>query len=213
MIMTKFNILIFICFCLTSTQTLAHPHSFIDMKIAIDTHQDNYSGITYVWKMDPMTSADIAYELKGIKSDDPRWKKQEAIIMANILVQNYFTDFYYQNEKVKFKTIPDSYHLQKDGFQLIFTFSTSLVRPLPVANSLVEILTYDPTFYVSMTYQNKQQIEVPLEISANCTVILKEAEITDAMRSYAYSLDTDQSPDEDLALGKQFAQRVNIQCP
>lgn len=211
--MIKLTFFLLMLFCLTSTKTIAHPHSFIDMRIAIDTQQDNYSGITYIWKMDPMTSADIAYELKGIKNDDPRWKKQEAIIMANILVQNYFTDFYYQNKKVKFKTIPNSYRLQKDGFQLVFTFSTSLAQPLPIANSLVEILTYDPTFYVSMTYQNKQQIDVPLEIAAHCNVILKEAEITDAMRSYAFSLDTDQSPDEDLALGKQFAQRINIQCP
>ena len=212
--MPKFTLLfLMIFFCFLSTKVVAHPHSFIEMQMAIETKQDNYSGINYTWKMDPMTSADIAYELKGLKNDDPRWKQQEAIIMANILMQNYFTDFYYQGKKVSFKHIPDSYHLEKEGFQLIFSFSTSLARPLPIAGSQVEILTYDPTFYVSMTYQNKQKITLPLDIAATCTMELKEANVTDEMQAYAFSLDNSQSPDEDLGLGKQFAQRVNIQCP
>lgn len=213
MTMTQLNPLLLIILFSFSLKSLAHPHSFIEMQVAIETTQDNYSGLSYTWKMDPMTSADIAYELKGVKKDDPRWKQQEAIIMANVLMQNYFTDFYYQGKKVSFKQIPNSYHLEKEGFQLIFSFNTSFVSPLPIKDSQVEMLTYDPTFYVSMTYQNRQQIVLPLEVAANCTLVLKEAEITHAMRTYAFSLDTEQSPDEDLALGKQFAQRINIQCP
>lgn len=209
----RFFPLFFILLSVAAPQVAAHPHSFIDIKMSLGTKQDKYSNISYEWKMDPMTSADIAYELKGLKPDDPRWKQQEAIIMANVLMQDYFTDFYYQGNKVSFKRIPDSYHLEKDGFSLIFFFTASFMQPLPIANSHVEIQTYDPSFYVSMTYPNKQQITLPLEIAANCNVDLQEANITDSMRAYAFSLDKNDTADEDLALGKQFAQRVDIQCP
>ncbi len=49
----------------------------------------------------------------------------------------------------------------------------------------MEIQTYDPTFYVSMTYQNKQQVNLPLDIAANCQMELQEANVTDSMRAYA----------------------------
>ncbi|WP_369311810.1 DUF1007 family protein [Providencia rettgeri] len=203
----------FIMLSIVAPQVVAHPHSFIEMKMALETKQNDYSGISYAWKMDPMTSADILYELKGIKPDDPRWKQQEATIMANVLMQDYFTDFYYQGEKVRFKRIPDNYHLEKDGFSLVFYFTTSFMHPLPIKHAHITIQTYDPSFYVSMTYQNQQQITLPLEVAATCQLTLEEANITDSMRAYAFSLDKSDTPDEDLALGKQFAQRVDIQCP
>ncbi|WP_255586388.1 DUF1007 family protein [Providencia sp. R33] len=205
--------LFLIMLSLVAPQVAAHPHSFIEMKMTLETKQDNYSGINYVWKMDPMTSADILYELKGVKADDPRWKQQEAIVMANVLMQDYFTDFYYQGKKVSFKRIPDSYHLEKDGFSLVFYFTALFMQPLPIKDSHVTLQTYDPSFYVSMTYQNSQQITLPLELAATCKLTLEEANITDSMRAYAFSLDKSDTPDEDLALGKQFAQRVDIQCP
>ena len=211
--MMRFFPFYFLFLFIVAPLVAAHPHSFIEMQVSLENKQNKYTGISYVWKMDPMTSADIAYELKGIKPDDPRWKQQEAIIMANVLVQDYFTDFYYQGKKVSFKRIPDSYHLEKDGFSLVFFFTASFMQPLPIEGSHVEIQTYDPTFYVSMTYQNKQQINLPLDIAANCQMELQEANVTDSMRAYAFSLDKSDNPEEDLALGKQFAQRVDIQCP
>lgn len=203
----------FIILAIIAPEVAAHPHSFIEMKMTLETKQDNYSGIHYVWKMDPMTSADILYELKGVKTDDPRWKQQEAIVMANVLMQDYFTDFYYQGKKISFKRVPESYRLEKDGFSLVFNFTASLMQPLPIKDSHVTLQTYDPSFYVSMTYQNSQQITLPLELAATCKLTLEEANITDSMRAYAFSLDKSDTPDDDLALGKQFAQRVDIQCP
>ncbi|APC11114.1 MULTISPECIES: DUF1007 family protein [Providencia] len=211
--MRRFFPLYLLILAIFAPHVAAHPHSFIEMQMSLETKQNKYSGISYVWKMDPMTSADIAYELKGVKPDDPRWKQQEAIIMANILMQNYFTDFYYQDKKVNFKRIPDSYHLEKEGFSLVFFFTASFMQPLPIADSHIKIQTYDPSFYVSMTYQNKQQITLPIELAANCDIDLQEANITDSMRAYAFSLDKSDTPEEDLALGKQFAQRVDIRCP
>ncbi|MDW7588079.1 DUF1007 family protein [Providencia manganoxydans] len=210
--MMKFNILFLFFSLIFTTKSFAHPHSFIDMQVTPEIKEHQFVGLAFTWKMDPMTSADIAYELKNSKEDEPKWRAQAAAIMANILAQNYFTDFYSQGKKIAFQTLPSNYRLQRDGLQLIFSFTAQLKHPIPVAGANIEFMTYDPTFFVSMTYPDQKALHSAKAPQTQCKITLHEPDVTDELRFYAYSLDIDQSPEEDETLGLQFAQKVKIQC-
>lgn len=194
------------------SKALAHPHSFIDMQVIPDIQQQQFVGLAFTWKMDPMTSADIAYELKNHQESDPQWKQQAATIMANILAQDYFTDLYVNGKKISFQAIPSHYQLQRDGLQLIFTFTAVFKQAFPVAGANIEFMTYDPTFFVSMSYPDKTAISSPSALQSQCKISLHEADVPDELRFYADSLDIDQTAEEDTTLGLKFAQRVNIKC-
>ncbi|MCW2253947.1 ABC-type uncharacterized transport system substrate-binding protein [Providencia alcalifaciens] len=210
--MIKFKALIII-FCLFITSKgYAHPHSFIDMQVVPDIKQEQFIGLTFTWKMDPMTSVDIAYDLKKSKEGDIQWKKQAATLMANILAQDYFTDFYVQGKKMALQHLPAHYRLQREGLQVVFTFTVLFVHPFAVKNANIEFLTYDPTFFVNMTYPNNNAIILPKGLDSECKITLQEPNVADELRLYAYSLDMNQSAEDDDTLGLQFAQRVKIQC-
>lgn len=208
----KSNVL-FLSLCLVfSFKSFAHPHSFIDMQVIPEIKQQQVIGLTFTWKMDPMTSADIAYELKNSQEDDIQWKTQAATLMANILAQDYFTDFYSQGKKIAFQAIPSHYRLQREGLQLIFSFTARLKQPVPIKGLDIEFMTYDPTFFVSMTYPNQQAVILSNTLDSQCKMTLNEPNVTDELRFYAYSLDINQTPEDDTTLGLQFAQKVKIAC-
>ncbi|MEM7935208.1 DUF1007 family protein [Morganella morganii] len=207
------TLLLSFLFLLTfSPQVFAHPHSFIDMETTLVTENHTLTGIEYVWKMDPMTSADILYDLMNSKEDSPQWKKQAASVMANIIAQFYFSELSYQNKKQPFKLFPDSYRMTRQGLQIVMSFRVSLLHPIPLAGSTIELKTYEPTFFVSMTYNGKRAVHLSPPDESQCRLVFTEADPSDSLKDYALSLDTGDTPDDDLTLGRQFAQQITLHC-
>lgn len=206
-------LLSFLFLLMFSPQTLAHPHSFIDMETTLVTENQTLTGIDYVWKMDPMTSADILYDLMNTKEDSPQWKKQAASVMANIIAQSYFSELNYQNKRQPFKLFPDTYRMTREGLQIVMSFRISLLHPVPLTGSTIELKTYEPTFFVSMTYNGKRAVHLSPPDVSRCRLIFTEAEPSDTLKDYALSLDTGDTPDDDLTLGRQFAQQITLHCP
>lgn len=211
----RMNTLLLSCLVLLmfSPQIVAHPHSFIDMETTLITENQTLTGIEYVWKMDPMTSADILYDLMNTKEDSPQWKKQAASVMANIIAQSYFSELNYQNKKQPLKLFPDTYRMAREGLQIVMSFRVSLLHPIPLAGSTIELKTYEPTFFVSMTYNGKRAVHLSPPDASQCRLIFAEADPSDTLKDYALSLDTGDTPDDDLTLGRQFAQQITLHCP
>ncbi len=206
-------LLSFLVLLMFSPQTVAHPHSFIDMETTLITENQTLTGIEYVWKMDPMTSADILYDLMNTKEDSPQWKKQAASVMANIIAQSYFSELNYQNKKQPLKLFPDTYRMMREGLRIVMSFRVSLLHPIPLTGSTIELKTYEPTFFVSMTYNGKRAVHLSPPDASQCRLIFTEADPSDTLKDYALSLDTDDTPDDDLTLGRQFAQQITLHCP
>lgn len=183
------------------------------METTLITENQTLTGIEYVWKMDPMTSADILYDLMNTKEDSPQWKKQAASVMANIIAQSYFSELNYQNKKQPLKLFPDTYRMAREGLQIVMSFRVSLLHPIPLAGSTIELKTYEPTFFVSMTYNGKRAIHLSPPDASQCRLIFTEANPSDTLKDYALSLDTGDTPDDDLTLGRQFAQQITLHCP
>ncbi|MEH0876534.1 DUF1007 family protein [Pectobacterium cacticida] len=190
----------------------AHPHSFIDMQTTIESHNDHITGLRMQWTMDPITSADLLYDAGKAKPDSEVWKKLAAEVMANVLGQHYFTDIYRDDQPVKYAPVPTEYHLSRKGNQVVLAFVLPLAHPQPIAGKPFLISTYDPTYFVDMSYQNDKAITLSSALAPRCNTTLFTPKPNAELQSYALSLDKNTAPDEDIALGKQFAQRVTLQC-
>ncbi|HFK8541879.1 TPA: DUF1007 family protein [Proteus mirabilis] len=206
------SILMAFCLLMVAPKVLAHPHSFIDMQTTFNTQNDKLIGLTFSWVMDPITSMDILYDIYNAQPESDIWKKQAARLMSNILSQNYFSEFYMDGKKQNFRRIPSHYTLIKEKLRVKFNFDVLFITPLPFANHHFELLTYDPTFYVSMTYRDNTQIILPLEMIAGCEHQLIEPFADESLTEYARSLDTNDFADKDLNLGRSFTQRVQVLC-
>lgn len=190
----------------------AHPHSFIDMQTTIESHNEKITGLRMVWTMDPITSADLLYDAGNATKDSEVWKKLAAEVMANVLGQHYFTDIYRDNQPIKYAPMPTEYHLSRRGNQAVLEFVLPLAHPQPLAGKPLLIATYDPTYFVDMSYGDEKAIRLAPSLAARCKTTLATPKPNADLQSYALSLDKADAPDEDMELGKQFAQRVTLQC-
>ncbi len=77
----------------------AHPHSFISLKTELVTDGTQLSGLKMRWTMDEITSADLLYDAGNAKPGDEIWKKLAAEVMANVLGQHYFTEFWHNGQR------------------------------------------------------------------------------------------------------------------
>lgn len=195
-----------------SMGVLAHPHSFIDMNTTFVAKDQKLTGLKMVWVMDEITSADLLYDAENAKSDSEVWKKLAAEVMANVLGQHYFTDIYRAGKPVKYLNLPTEYHLSRQGHKAVLEFVLPLAEPQPLAGKPFEIATYDPTYFVDMTYQDQKALHLPPEMAKLCQFSLVTPKPDTALQAYALSLDKNDSPGEDMALGQQFAQRVTLTC-
>lgn len=190
----------------------AHPHSFIDMQTTVESQNDNITGLRMQWTMDPITSADLLYDAGKAKIGSEVWKKLAAEVMANVWGQHYFTDIYRDNQPVKYTLLPTEYHLSRKGNQAVLEFVLPLAHPQPLAGKPLLISTYDPTYFVDMSYQNDKAVKLAPALASRCKTTLVTPKPNAELQSYALSLDKNDAPDEDMDLGKQFAQRVTLQC-
>jgi ABC-type uncharacterized transport system substrate-binding protein len=199
---------VFIC----SPLALAHPHSFIDLDTTFVSEKQTLTGMRMVWTIDEITSADLLYDAENAKSDAEIWKKLAAEVMANVLGQHYFTDIYRDGKPVKYRNLPTEYHLSRKGHQAVLAFFLPLAEPQPLVGKPFIISTYDPTYFVDMTYTDNKAIRLSPEMEKRCKMTLFTPNPNTSLQAYALSLDKNDSPGEDLELGQQFAQQVTVQC-
>lgn len=197
---------------LSSMAIFAHPHSFIDMNTTFIVKDQKWVGLKMVWVMDEITSADLLYDAENAKSDSEIWKKLAAEVMANVLAQHYFTDIYRDGKPVKYLNLPTEYHLSRQGNKAVLEFVLPLAEAQPLVGKPFNISTYDPTYFVDMSYQDKKALQLPPEMAKHCELHLMTPKPDSSLKTYAMSLDKSDSPPEDLALGQQFAQRVTLAC-
>lgn len=190
----------------------AHPHSFIDMRTTVVAKERQLIGLKMVWTMDEMTSADLLYDAQQAESDSEIWKKLAAELMARVLSQHYFTEIYREDNRLKYIDLPTEYRLSRIGHKAVLEFVLPLAQPSPLAGKPFIISTYDPTYFVDMTYQDKSALHLPPELAQSCTLTLLTPAMDVSLQSYALSLDKNDAPQEDLELGQQFAQKVTLQC-
>lgn len=190
----------------------AHPHSFISLKTTPVIEGNALTGLKMTWLMDELTSADLLYDAGGAKPGSPVWKQLAAEVMANVIKQHYFTEVWQRGKRVAFTDSPAEYSLQSEGDKAMLTFVLPFATPQPLAGARIQFSTFDPSFYVDMKYDRDKDALLPAELADKCEISISTPEPSESMLTFAASLDKDDAPPEDMALGKQFAQKVRLQC-
>src|SRR5690606_4124347 len=190
----------------------AHPHSFISMKTELVADDAQISGLKMRWTMDEITSADLLYDARDAKPGDEIWKKLAAEVMANVLGQHYFTEFWHNGQKVKFLNRPTQYGMERQAHQAVLTFVLPLAEPQPLAGQTYTFSTFDPTYYVDMSYARDQDVTLPAALQKSCQLQVHTPTPGEETLKFAQSLDKEDAPPEDMALGQQFAQTVTLTC-
>lgn len=203
---------LFTLLMLMSAAVYAHPHSFIDMKTELLADGDTFTGMKMSWTMDEITSADLLYDAGDAKPGSEVWKKLAAEVMANVLGQHYFSEVWHNGQRVKFLNLPGEYHLSRSGNKAVLEFILPLAEPQPLAGQRFEILTFDPTYFVDMTYSGTRALSLPSSLQTRCALALQTPKPDDTLKQYALSLDKADAPPEEIDLGRQFAQKVTLTC-
>ncbi len=198
-------------FCLPAT-VLAHPHSFIDMQTTLVANETSLTGLKMVWTMDEITSADLLYDAQNAKPGSDIWKKLAAEVMARVLSQHYFTNFYREGKPVKYLDLPSEYQLSRKGDQAVLEFVLPLAKPQLLQGKPMEFSTFDPSYFVDMTYKDNAALHLPPSLEKRCTLALFTPKPDASLQNYALSLDKADAPPEDMDLGQQFAQKVTLEC-
>ncbi len=193
-------------------QAWSHPHSFIAMQTTLVHKDSQLTGLKMHWVMDAMTSADLLYDAGQAKPDSVIWKKLAAEVMANVLGQHYFTEFWQEGKAVKFDNLPPEYRLLRQGNQAVLEFVLPLSEPQSLKGKRYTFSTFDPTYFVDMTYESEKSLRIPAELEKACRFSLKTPNPNASLQTYALSLDKADAPPEDMDLGRQFAQTVTLSC-
>ena len=208
----KFAFLCFIAFL--SAQVAAHPHSFLDLKNKILVEGTNLKGFQMEWTMDEIASAELIYEVKS-SSDKEATKKSITAEMVQTAIENHYFSYLYnaKDEPLKFTTKPSNTTFRIAGNKVIFYITFYLSRPYDLKNNPVRFYTYEPSYYMAMEYNNKDDLTISNSV---CKATLEQPKVNSQLRLYASSLDKTQTPDmpegEDNTLGAQFAQKVVAVC-
>lgn len=189
----------------------AHPHAFIEMKITPLVENDRLQGFSVQWLLDEASSSEMLYDLQ-LAGNDPKAKEKLAEdVIKNIINEHYFSYLYdKQGNKIKYSAKPANYGLKAKGNQLLYYFDFFLAKPPLLAENTFTLMTYDPTYYVSMFYQDKSAVDFS-QIPTHCRGEWREQNVDEKTKRYAAGLDKSQK-EADFSLGELFAQKVVVQC-
>ena len=191
----------------------AHPHAFVDMQSKVLVENQQLVGFSMQWVLDEPSSAAVLYDLKQARGDKAAMKKLVDEMMDNIVAEHYFSYLYdKQGKKIKYQSQVRNPEMKSNGTQVSYHFDFLLSKAQPLQQAEYQLLTYDPTYYVSMYYDEPTAKAVDFsQLPTQCKGAVLEPNVDEKMRNYAASLDKNQR-DEDSSLGEVFAQKVKIQC-
>ncbi|WP_299663361.1 DUF1007 family protein [uncultured Psychromonas sp.] len=202
--------LIIIINLIISIKVQAHPHSWISLKTKIEGKGSQILGFTMSWTFDSITSA---YMLDGedlsAQNKSKTLTKIKDSVMENINLEHYFTYFYDGDTPIKY-AFSNQGKLTQNGSKLILHFYVPLSKPKTISNRPLKLAIYEPSYYVDMSWNSKNDIELSSELSKFCTYDLILPNPTPEQVTYAMSLGIDEDPDD--ALGQLFTQTVIINC-
>lgn len=190
----------------------AHPHSFIRLKTEVVSDNETIVALKMRWTMDELTSADLLYDAGDAKPGSEIWKKLAAEVMANVLGQHYFSEMWHNGQRVKFKNRPMEYGMTRDEHQAVLTFILPLAEPQPLSGQRYTFSTFDPSYYVDMSYEEDRDATLSPTMRKRCEIAVHTPTPSEESLSFAQSLDKEDAPPEDMELGKQFAQTVTVTC-
>ncbi len=132
--------------------SFAHPHVFIDNRIAVVFNDKGLKGFRHEWAFDEMFSSTIIQEF-DLNADgefsEEEIKKVEKGAFSNLKEYNYFTDITINGEQFKIQEVRDFY-AEIDRGVMIYQFFIPCEETAVIENKEVKIAVFDPTYFVQV---------------------------------------------------------------
>lgn len=199
-----------ILFGLFAHPVFAHPHSWITTMVDVKGDDSTITGFHMRWEFDAMTSA---YTLDGEDTSEEALPETLKTLandsIQNMLPEHYFTYFYSNDEPVRYLEV-DNANYTLDKGKLTLSFDLDLEKPQPIQGADLKLLIFEPSYYIDMSWQSKDDIKLSDALAKNCQVTIIEPTPTPEQMSYAMALPADADPDN--ALGQLFTQTATFEC-
>ncbi|MGL6260181.1 DUF1007 family protein [Vibrio sp. WXL103] len=190
--------------------TQAHPHSWIEMRTQVLGQDGLITGLNMQWSFDPMTSM---YMLDGEDTspdnEQATFANLTTAMLENMIEDDFFSFLYHDGKQIKYSPAING-DLVRDRARLVMSFDLPLAQPLAIGDGPLELMIFEPSYYVDMSWRSPQDVTLSRELKSLCSLELVEPNPTPEQMSYAYSLPADAEPDN--TLGQLFTQSVHIRC-
>jgi len=190
--------------------SFAHPHAFVDTAVTLIGNQTHITHLHMRWTFDPMTTA---YMYDGYDLSQPK-KAQTLQIMASSVIKNlrnthYFLYFFDGDKPIKYKTV-NSAVIEDHHHQATLSFDIELSHPQPLTKDSLNLMIYDPTYYIDLYWNGREDIHLSPELAKSCFFKILAPHPTTEQMNYAVSLSVEEHGDD--ALGQLFTQKLQLDC-
>lgn len=187
----------------------AHPHSWIDMKTRINSQNGMITGFHMEWTFDPMTSAYILEDKTKLYNDNKKTQALANQLIKNITPEHYFTYFFDKNNPIKFRTARNE-KINRNKNKLTLSFELPLSTPKQPQGKELNLLVFDPTYFIDMKWVKTNDIQLSEELSSTCAITLIQPTPTQEQINQAFTIDYTKKPI--ITLGEAFSQTAKIHC-
>jgi ABC-type uncharacterized transport system substrate-binding protein len=195
---------------LFSGAAFSHPHAWVDTQTYIESNDTHITVLHMTWAFDAETSN---YMLQGEDVSPANINETlhalAASVVGNMYNEHYFTYLYDGNTPVRYKEARYAQFV-KDKDKLVLTFEIPLSDPIAFKGKNLKLYIYDETYFVDMSWLNKQDVKLSDQLTSQCTGEIIAPKASDEQRAYTLSLASDVAPDN--RLGQLFSQKYQLNC-
>jgi len=201
----------------------AHPHMWIDARVAIEIDADRrVAALRQVWLFDEMFGA---YATQGLK------KGKDGSLPADVLqgmaqdwmkalgepVSHYFTRVTVAGKTAAFAAPRDArVDWNPKTSRLALSFTLPLAEPVAPGAEGAQVDIYDPTYFVAYAFDGKGAVSLDGPQGAACASAYrkpKELDWKTMQQLAAIPADPEALPDELFAITKGLTHRIEVRCP
>jgi ABC-type uncharacterized transport system substrate-binding protein len=196
----------------------AHPHVFVDVKseLVFDT-KGQFTAVRHQWTFDEMFSS---YAVQGLDKDkNGEYSAEELQPLAQINIDSLkeFDNFTFVKVGKDKHSLGQArnYTLSYDkaATKLTLSFELPETQPRVMGKEALSVEVYDPTFYVSFKFVEKDPVKLVGAPNACVFNVIHPATEETASRAVPLSEAFFQSLNASSEFGAKFANRMVVNCP
>ncbi len=154
----------------TSGPSRAHPHVFIDGVTDVVFENGKITGIRQHWTFDDVFSLLLIEDFdanKNRKFDKPEIEALRKGAFAAVREFGYFTHIRLDGKKIAVDRVSNFTASIAKG-RISYSFFVPFAKPVDPKTTMVDLGTYDDTFYVSVTYDAIDPVRLAGAGSSGC---------------------------------------------
>lgn len=192
----------------------AHPHVFVVAKeTVLFTPDGKVSGIRSAWTFDDMYSS---FAIQGLGPADRLLTEEQLAPLAKTNVESLAEFGYFTVAKAAGKTLefdpPVDYALQETPDKLVTLRFTLPLKTPAAATRAFTLQVYDPTFFVSFAFDDKDPVQLGSPPGGCSTNVVKPQPLEGGdTQKLTEAFFTNMSPGLDF--GIKLASRIVVACP